>query len=141
MTVLEVGIIADGLPVFIIDYKLEIKGDITLRSGLFSAIHSFAKYAFGDETEELRLKSLIICMITLNLQGFDLILFAVSDKKTKSIEPIRSALTKIGVRLMNHKQNIHTMDISKNEYLRPIFEDEFKNLRMRPIDRIKGMFG
>ena len=87
MAVLEVGLIHEGLPVFKIDFHLEVKGDATLRSGLFSAIQSFAKEAFGDETEELRLKNLTICLKTIHLyDGRDIALYAVADKDSHNID-------------------------------------------------------
>ena len=148
MAVLEVGIIHEGLPIFKRDYHLEVKGDATLRSGLFSAIQSFAKEAFGDETEELRLKNLIICLKTVSLpDGKDVALYAVSDKDTRSIDPVRNALVRVGntiIEKMNEegqKVEISTIEPEKNEILSPIFENEFKDLRMKPAERAKRLFG
>jgi hypothetical protein len=143
VAVIEVGAILDGLPVFRIDFHQEVKGDAALRSGLFSAIQSFAKEAFGDETEELRLKNLTICMKTVNVEGRDVALYAVADRDTRSIDPVRSALQKIGTKLIEigQKQKINTLEPNKNAFLRPIFDEYFKDLRMRPEERARRLFG
>ena len=147
MAVLEVGVIHEGLPIFKHDYHLEVKGDATLRSGLFSAIQSFAKEAFGDETEELRLKNLIICLKTFNLpDGKDIALYAVADKDTRSIDPVRNSLTRVGEKLVVEMSkssiSLSTIEPSKNsDILSPIFENEFKDLRMRPAERARRLFG
>lgn len=136
------GVIVDGLPVYRVDYHKEVKGDPALRSGLFAAIQSFAKEAFGDETEELRLKNLTICMITINLkEGMDAVLFAVADKATRSVDPIRSALKKIGKSIMESKERINTLQPDKNIFIRQFIDDSFDELRMRPKDRARRLFG
>lgn len=141
MVVLEVGMILYGLPVFRADYHQEVKGDPTLRSGMFAAIQTFAKEAFGAETEELILKNLSIYMVSNIIEGIEITLYAVCDKQTKSIDVVRKALKIVGSNLMKINKPIDSMNIEKNEFLRPIFEKEFKNLRTRPSERIKDLFG
>lgn len=144
MAVLEVGVILEGLPVFRADYHAEVKGDATLRSGLFSAIQSFAKEAFGDETEELRLKNLTICLKTITLPyEVDIALYAVADKDTRALDPVRNALIKVGEKIVElcADQKLSTMEPAKNAHLRPVFDGEFKDLRMRPAERARRLFG
>lgn len=145
MAVLEVGIIHEGLPVFKIDFHMEVKGDATLRSGLFSAIQSFAKEAFGDETEELRLKNLTICLKTVTLSdGRDIALYAVADKDSHNIDPIKNSLIKTGdqiKQMITDGSFLSTIEPAKNDVFRSIFENEFKDLRMRPAERAKRLFG
>ena len=146
MAVLEVGMIHEGLPIFKIDYHMEVKGDATLRSGLFSAIQSFAKEAFGDETEELRLKNLTICLKSIELpDGKAITLYAVADKDSRNIDPIKNSLIKTGQNLKNQMSQenttISTMEPAKNEVFRSVFEEEFKDLRMRPAERARRLFG
>jgi len=141
MAVVEVGIIMDGLPVFRIDYHQEVKGDPALRSGMFSAIQSFAKEAFGDETEELRLRNLTILMETVSIAGRDAVIFAVAGKGTKNINPVRSALKKVANKLILMNTQINTLMPDKNEFIRPIMEEFFSDLRLRPAERAKRLFG
>lgn len=145
MAVLEVGMIHEGLPIFKIDFHLEVKGDATLRSGLFSAIQSFAKEAFGDETEELRLKNLTICLKTVTLHdGKELALYAVADKDSHNIDPIKNSLLKTGDQIKKMVADgtpLSTIEPDKNEVFKPAFENEFKDLRMRPAERAKRLFG
>ena len=141
LTVIEVGIILHGLPIFRADYHAEVKGDPALRSGMFSAIQSFAKEAFGDETEELRLKNLTICFITINIAGNEAVVFAVAGKATKNVGPVRSALNKVASKLLAIDAQFNTLQPEKNEFVRPIFEEYFADLRMRPAERAKRLFG
>ena len=146
MAVLEVGMIHEGLPIFKIDFHLEVKGDATLRSGLFSAIQSFAKEAFGDETEELRLKNLTICLKTVHLDdGRDIALYAVADKDSHNIDPIKNSLMKTGEQIrkmiVDGQHKLSTIEPDKNDVFKPAFENEFKDLRMRPAERAKRLFG
>lgn len=148
MAVLEVGVIHEGLPIYKHDYHQEVKGDATLRSGLFSAIQSFAREAFGEETEELRLKNLIICLKSFKLpDGKEVSLYAVADKETRSIDPVKNSLQKAGEKicdLMNNdpeKMKLSTIEPGKNLFLESVFENEFKDLRLRPAERARRLFG
>jgi hypothetical protein len=143
VAVIEVGVIIDGLPVFQIDFHKEAgkMGDITLRSGLFSAIQSFAQDAFSDEMDELRLKNLTISIKTANIMNQNLALYAVADKDTRSIDSVRDALTKVIIRMQADNQRLSTLEPKKNDYLRDYFEKEFKDLKMRPAERARRLFG
>ncbi len=140
MVVLEVGVIFNGLPVFRVDYHQEVKGDPTLRSGMFTALQLFAKEAFADDTEELRLKNFVICVIPITDKGTDFILYAVSNKETKSTDTVRSALKKVDKKLMDIEKEIDTADTDENTFLLPIFGDVFKDLRLKKLDRAKKLF-
>ena len=140
MVVLEVGVIFNGLPVFRVDYHQEVKGDPTLRSGMFMAIQLFAKEAFADHTEELRLKNFVVCMIPITGKGTEFILYAVSNKETRSTDTIRLALKQIDKKLMDIEKEIDTADTDENTFLLPVFGDVFKDLRLRKLDRAKKLF-
>ena len=144
MAVIEVGAIVDGLPVYQIDFHKEAgkMGDVTLRSGLFSAIQSFAQDAFADEMDELRLKNLTICVKTAVVGTEQTIaLYAVADKDTRSIDAVRDALTKVATRIESDHSPLSTLEPNKNYYLREYFEKEFKDLKMSQAERARRLFG
>ena len=142
MVVFEVGAILEGIPVVKTSYHADLsKGDSALRSGLFSAIQSFAREAFGDETEELRLKNFVVCMKTISLsKGLNLVFYAIADKETRSIKAVRKALTKVIKQLNLLTQKPSTMKAGANAYVQSILDDEFKSLRMRSRDRARQLF-
>ena len=142
MAVFEVGAILEGIPVVKNSYHEELsKGDSTLRSGLFSAIQAFAKEAFGDETEELRLKNFTVCMKTFPLsKELSLVFYAIADKETRSIKAVRKALTKVIKRMNDLIQKPSAMKEGANAYVQSILDDEFKSLRMRSSDRARQLF-
>ena len=146
MAVIEVGIIVDGLPVFQIDYHIEANHDAkladpALRSGLFSAIQSFAQDAFSDDLDELRLKNITITIKTGNIQGQGLALYAVADKDTRSMDSVRDALSKVSNRVVADGRFLDTLQPAKNLYLRDYFDKEFRDLRMKPAERARRLFG
>ena len=53
MSVIETGIISNGIPVFTLDSKIKLNSNLILRSGYLSALQIFIKSVFEDETQEL----------------------------------------------------------------------------------------
>jgi hypothetical protein len=143
VAVIEVGVIVTGLPVFQVDYQKEAGklGDPTLRSGLFSAIQSFAKDAFSDQMDELRLKNLTIAIKAVDVGKQPIALYAVADKETRSIDSVRDALQKVADKIAEDDHELDTLEPSRNDYLRDYFEKEFKDLKMRPAERARRLFG
>lgn len=142
MAVIEAGAIINGLPIFQVDYQKEAGklGDATLRSGLFSAIQSFAKDAFSDQMDELRLKNLTIAIKTVEMKQ-PIALYAVADKETRSIDSVRDALQKISDLIEQDNIELDTMEPSRNAHLREYFDKAFKDLKMRPSERARRLFG
>ncbi len=142
MAVIEAGAIINGLPIFQVDYQKEAGklGDATLRSGLFSAIQSFAKDAFSDQMDELRLKNLTIAIKTVETKQ-PVALYAVADKETRSIDSVRDALEKIASLIEQDNKELDTMEPARNDHLREYFDKAFKDLKMRPSERARRLFG
>jgi hypothetical protein len=143
VAVIEAGVIVNGIPVFKVDYQKEAGklGDATLRSGLFSAIQSFAQDAFSDQMDELRLKNLTIAIKTVNVVDQPIALYAVADKETRSIDSVRDALQKVADRISAEEKELDTFEPARNDYLRDYFENEFRDLKMRPAERARRLFG
>jgi len=57
MAVIEAGLIVNGMPIIrSVYYPYEKEVDPFIRTGLFTAIQTFAATAFDDEAEEMKLK-------------------------------------------------------------------------------------
>ena len=123
MNILAAGLIYNGNQIFTADYQKEIMGNPGLRSSLISALQSFGQDAFGDETEELRLGSSVVCLNTFSLlKGQNFLIYAVVSKSRKSTKPVKVALEKISQKLITSKIPIDPDDATKNDHLRPIFQ-------------------
>ena len=138
MSVLAAGLIYNGNQIYTVDYQQEIMGNPGLRSSLISALQSFGQDAFGDETEELRLGSSIICLNTFSLmKGQNFLLYAVVSKSIKSTKRIKSALTTISQKLVTSEFAIDPEDETKNAHLRSIFDAEFQSLPTSFAERLR----
>ncbi|MHA2296161.1 MAG: hypothetical protein ACXAEU_15895 [Candidatus Hodarchaeales archaeon] len=146
MTVLEVGLISEGLPVIKRDYqKLSgVQVDPVIKSGLFSAINAFTREVFGDTTEELKLKKFVICIKQVEMSEGSLFLYAIADKSTKT-KPVTIALEKLSqtIAVLVKEENLRLSSVDPSSY-DPIGEridEEMKDLRLKPADRAKKLFG
>ncbi|MFW9995321.1 MAG: hypothetical protein ACFFD4_25010 [Candidatus Odinarchaeota archaeon] len=146
MTVLEVGLISEGLPVIKRDYQelAGVKVDPVIKSGLFSAINAFTREVFGDSTEELKLKKFVISIRPVEMGEGSLFLYAISDKASKS-KPVADALEKlslkIAVAIKESSLRVNSVDPSSFESFALVIDEEMKDLRLRPADRAKKLFG
>ncbi|MHA1167598.1 MAG: hypothetical protein ACTSP4_07760 [Candidatus Hodarchaeales archaeon] len=145
MAVLEVGLIAEGLPVIKRDYQ-ELAGvsvDPVIKSGLFSAINAFTREVFGDSTEELKLKKYIICIKPVELTNGAFFLYAIVDKSTKT-KAVTSALDRISTHIaVQIEKNDITGTINPDKFIifHKMIDEEMRDLRLRPADRAKKLFG
>ena len=112
MSIIETGIISNGIPVFTLDSKTKLKSNLILRSGYFSALQNFVKTTFKDETQELRMKTFTVCMKNAIIHKQEMTFYAIVDKDTKSMEDIHSGLDKVISNLQ--QQNIKSCNICTN---------------------------
>lgn len=137
MTVLSAGLIANGESLFVVDYQQKIQGNSQFRSGLFSALQSFAHEAFGDETEELRLEKFIVCFNAFKIQKQDIIAYAVLDRKTRSTKATHNGLEAIREAIISQKYLINLTDHSQNTTLQQLFDAEIHRDTERFDQRLK----
>ena len=137
MAVIEFGVMMDGLPVFTKDWRKYAESSDSneklLRTGLMSAIQSFASDAFGDVMDSMTLKNFKIYFhLIVKLQKnktCELILYAIADEKTKSSKKIKKSLIKSGQAISDAPENIFTLTPEKNAFINKIVEKEFKKLK------------
>jgi hypothetical protein len=140
LTVIEVGIIKSGLPIFIKNFKNEPlkSGDnsFILRSAFLSAIQSNIAVSFTSsnlESFELKFKNHII-LIT-EIESF--LIYAVT-KESKFLFPIRDAVFRLS-KVINF-QEIQDYEVSGNKkLLEPKITEIFKDLILSPSERVKRM--
>jgi len=147
MAVIEFGVMMDGLPVFTLDWltKLGSDNDKKLRSGLISAIQSFALDAFGDVLDTLTLKNLKIhfhqVIKNQSTGSIELVTYCISDQNTRNIKPIRKALIKSANDIVEAKYEISSVKPDRNAFITSIIEKRFKKIKLRQEDRAQSLFG
>ncbi|MHA2294443.1 MAG: hypothetical protein ACXADA_00420 [Candidatus Hodarchaeales archaeon] len=134
-TVVEVGLICEGLPVVRRDYA-ELAGeevDPVIKSGLFTALNSFTQQIFSDEAEELKLKRFTICIKILEVpdKSYTFLYAVVDTEKSKiRIKAVKEALNRLtlsSIELLMKQESF--LDVSRNHLLLEEIDREMKNYR------------
>jgi hypothetical protein len=144
MAIIESGIIINGMPVIRSEYyPSEFKVDPFLRTGLFTAIQTFASKAFSDEAEEMRLKKYTLLIKDLNKKSDldQLMLYLVVERGTDLVE-IRKRLNiiyeKIDIDKIVIDRQVNEGELSE---IKSTIDVELKDLCMKAEDRAKSVFG
>jgi hypothetical protein len=149
VTVLEIGVILDSLPIYRFDFRCSEEEDYDrefrksmLVSGWFSAIEGVIKLAFSDEPQEFRLKNQIIFLDIIKIKKTqNMILYLVFDKKdSKILFPIKTALSRFKEKILSDFNKINPSEPSKNHFLDPFVKELFKDLRLTSLERAKQLF-
>ncbi|HMF33184.1 MAG TPA: hypothetical protein VKK79_17295 [Candidatus Lokiarchaeia archaeon] len=148
MAILEAGLNYEGMTLVSQKYyDTEIEFDDRLRSGLLSAISSFAKEAFQDTIESFSLSKFeIICIRrSINVPGnkieSNLLAYAITDKDT-NLKIVKSFLGKIVDAFLNRfsVRDIGGGDMEKFEGFKDRIDQIFSDLRLKTEDRFKSIF-
>ena len=142
MVVYEVGLISNGLPLFIRSYHDEIQSDSLIRSGFFQALQSFAEEAFADVTEEFKMKRYVVFLKRVYWgKNTTSILYALCSKKTRAT-PVQQSLAKLAKIIEGTEYSEEVVDSDHyEEKFAPNIDEIFEDLRHRPYDRAKKLFG
>ena len=100
MAVIEAGLIVNGIPLIRSEYyPTETEVDPFIRTGLLTAIQTFASKAFSDEAQEMRLKKYSILIKNLDPgTNEQLLLYTIAEKRT-DISELRRRLTNLEKKL------------------------------------------
>ena len=150
MAVKEVGVIVNGIPIYQQQFRKtrkirKTRDDVQkhlLRSGWFSALEGAVSLAFEDEASEIRLKNQKIIIKRIQPQiGSVLLIYAIVDTETKSIvlSTIKNVLHKAGIKLERVFDQLNLYSI-ENQFLNPIFEKLFADLRLTKVERFRKLF-
>jgi len=143
MAVIESGLIINGIPVVRSEYyPVEKFGDPFIRTGLFTAIQTFAAKAFQDEVKEMKFKKYVIVIRDLNAgEEMPILLYSVAERGT-DISEIKKRLQNIQKKI-NITERILDSPVMNNETVRvkKIVDKEMQDLSLKPADRAKFVFG
>lgn len=143
MAVIEAGLIINGMPIVRSEYYPSEKfGDPFIRIGLFTAIQAFAAQAFSDQAEEMQFKKYVIVIRDLNPgENALILLYAVAERGT-DIAEIKKRLEKINKKI-NLEEIIFDSPVMMNEIklVKKTIDKEMQDLRLKPADRAKFVFG
>ena len=143
MAVIESGLIVNGIPLIRSEYyPAEKYVDPFIRTGLFTAIQTYAAKAFRDEAEEMRFKKYIIVIKDLNPhQNEPLLLYAVVERGT-DVSEVKKRLANLERKLDVHDLIFDTPVItSEFQGMKEIIDKELRDLCMTPADRARFIFG
>ncbi|MHA1742879.1 MAG: hypothetical protein ACTSV6_01355 [Candidatus Heimdallarchaeota archaeon] len=143
MAIIEAGLIVNGLPILRRSYHPSVKDvDPMIKASLMTALKTFAKEAFADRPEVLKLSKFSIMLHDLNTEEPGTIfLYCVLEKKTAEGE-VRRRLKQIEEKMaaMNEilDQPVETKGLRK---IKRLIDRELKDLCLRASDRAKNIFG
>jgi hypothetical protein len=144
MAVIESGLIVNGMPIIRSEYyPANYNVDPFLRTGLFTAIQTFASKAFSDQPEEMRLKKYILLVkdFKINDSTGQQLLYVIVEKGTD--------LGEVRKRLANLRKKLDLSDIifdapvmtQQLKEVRDTIDRELNDLCLKPADRAKKIFG
>lgn len=143
--IMESGLIVNGIPMVRSEYyPTDSDVDPFLKTGLFTAIQTFASKAFHDVAEEMRLKRYTLLIKNLPYPEGDqqVILYLVAERENSDIAELRK-------RMANLEKKIDLSDIVIDNLtpsqelleIRKIINEELNDLALRPSDRARSVFG
>ncbi len=143
MAVIEAGLIVNGIPLIRSEYyPTETEVDPFIRTGLLTAIQTFASKAFSDEAQEMQLKKYSIVIKDLNPgTNEQLLLYSIAEKGT-DISELRRRLANLEKKLDLTRVILDTpVMTSEIRQIKKIIDKELKDLCLKPADRAKNIFG
>lgn len=141
MTVIEVGIIKSGIPIYIKNFQdtKQAKDDThILKSAFLSAIQTTVAISFTagrNESFEIKLKKHIILINEIENYMF----YAVTNKNSKFLFPIKESVAKLSKEI--DLQSLDDLNVTTNKDLvEPKLLEIFKDLSLSPSERAKNAF-
>ena len=143
MAVIEAGLIINGIPVVRSEYySVEKLGDPFIRTGLFTAIQTFAAKAYSDEVSEMQFRKYVISIHDLNPgEKAPMLLYAVAERGT-DVSEIKKRLKNISKKV-DLERTIFDSPVMTNEIkkVKKTIDKEMQDLSLKPADRAKFVFG
>ncbi|NPE09716.1 MAG: hypothetical protein GNW80_15645, partial [Asgard group archaeon] len=143
MAVIEAGLIVNGMPIIrSVYYPDEKEVDPFIRTGLFTAIQTFASKAFDDEAEEMKLKRYSLIIKDLDPGSNEqLLLYSVAEKGT-DVSEVKKRLANLEKKLDLDRVILDSpVMTSELKQIKKMIDKELKDLCLKPADRAKGVFG
>ena len=143
MAIIEAGLIVNGMPVIRSEYfSIKKNVDPFLRTSLFTAIQTYAKHAFKDHAEEMKLKKYNILIRNISLEdGDQKILYAVLEKGTDKDE-VKKRMQLLHEKITSSQVIFDSAMMSQEiRSIKRMIDSELKDLCLRAADRAKKIFG
>jgi len=145
MAVIEIGVIFNGVPIYVNTFNQEKdeKDDsaIILKSALLSAIQSTIQMLYGEESKEFKFKKYRILLEFIK-DNHNAIIYAVADLDSKIVFPIKEMLKELcsEVNELSYQKKINQFDKKKNfKILDPIATNLFSDLKKSALDRLNEL--
>ena len=147
ISILEVGAIIDGLPIYRLNLmenkeSSQWSNKSNLQSALLYAIQSVAQGAFSDQFSQIFFRNIVICLDMSNApnQKKTIILYTILDKKTKIVKKVSKILKKLSKEIEATELKL-SLNRKKNEiYFSPIFQKAFSFLFLNEKKRGRMLF-
>ena len=143
MAVLEVGAIADGIPIFILNPyrdKEWSQSNPNLQSALLYAIQGVTQGAYADQISQLIFGNIIICFDKSLIQKKNIILYTIVDKKTRIVKNVCQILKKLSREIEAKELKLSLMPTKNEAYFSPLFTNAFKLLFLNIKKRSQMLF-
>ncbi|MFX0149255.1 MAG: hypothetical protein ACFFAJ_00585 [Candidatus Hodarchaeota archaeon] len=146
MVVFEVGVISRaGLPVIHVDFRPGVRGDPLITAGFLTALQQFVKTAFSDETQSFSMKkfSIFFSKVILIKDQEEASVYVICDYDTDH-KVIQQRIYNITKRLKETFPTLddpHTVDTPQAKEFQEFLIKEFADLKMRPAERARRLFG
>ena len=143
MAVLEVGAIADGIPIFTMHSfrdKNWSQSNPNLQSALLYAIQGVTQGAYADQISQLIFRDIIICFDTTQIQQKNIILYTILDKKTRISNKVSQILKKLSQEIEAKGLTLSLMSTKNEAYFCPLFTSAFKLLFLNVKRRSQLLF-
>ena len=143
MAIIEAGLIVNGIPLIRSEYiPTEREVDPFIRTGLLTAIQTYASKAFSDEAEEMRLKKYSLIIKDLDPgTNEQLLLYSIAERGT-DLSEVKRRLANLEKKLDLSRIVLDT-PIMTNEikHIKKQIDKELRDLCLKPADRAKNIFG
>ncbi|MFW9779198.1 MAG: hypothetical protein ACFFE8_10125 [Candidatus Heimdallarchaeota archaeon] len=145
MAVYEVGVISRaGLPVIHIDFRPGVSGDPIMTAGFLTALQQFVKTAFSDDIRDFTLEKFSIYFAKTELMSEEECSVYVICERKKGEKAIQDRLANILRRVRESFFSLDDPDIGNSEAameFKDFIKKEFEDLKLRPAERAKKLFG
>ncbi|MBD3189316.1 MAG: hypothetical protein GF308_01660 [Candidatus Heimdallarchaeota archaeon] len=125
-------------------YSTDSNVDPFLKTGLFTAIQTFASKAFHDVAEEMRLKKYLLLIRNLHHPDSDqqVMLYLVAERENIEISELRRRMKNLEKKIDLSDIVIDNITPSKELLeIRKVIDEELRDLALRPSDRARSVFG
>ncbi|MFX0100029.1 MAG: hypothetical protein ACFFCS_10655 [Candidatus Hodarchaeota archaeon] len=146
MTIYELGIIHEGVPLVYKSYNEEKKSiDPVLRSGFLQALNTFASEAFSDEIENFEMKNFKIALFSYAVRKkppkYVITTYCIGDKKL-NLKLATRCLTKIVNEFVNKYGSLEAVTDALHDFseFTCVFDDVLGDQTKKAEDRVRSIF-